>query len=133
MRAQAISTDEAPVPRASYSQGLRRGDFLFLSGQVGTDALTGQLVSDSVEGQTVQALRNLGHVLVAAGASWGDVVSVRVYLTDPADYAQMNECYNAAVSEPFPVRTTIYCGLNPGIKVELDAIALLDRGTDSTS
>jgi 2-iminobutanoate/2-iminopropanoate deaminase len=126
VKSQAIWTKDAPPPRASYSQGIRRGNLLFLAGQVGTDVATGRLVGDSVQEQTPQALLNLEHVLTAAGARWRDVVSVRVFLTDTEDYEPMNECYNAAVKEPFPVRTTVYCGLNPGVKVEFDAIAVLD-------
>lgn len=125
MSAHSITTDAAPTPRANYSQALRREPFLFLSGQVGTDPRTGTLVSDDVGEQTRQTIANLGAVLEAAGASWADVVSVRVYLVDTADYAAMNAAYNAAVHEPYPARTTIYCGLNPGNRVEIDAVAML--------
>lgn len=122
----AISTDAAPTPRAAYSQAVRRGQLLFLSGQVGTDPATGRLVSDDVAAQTQQTLANLGAVLAAAGASWADVVSVRVYLVDQGDYRAMNTVYDAAMVAPHPARTTIYCGLNPGNRVEMDAVAALD-------
>jgi len=125
MSAHSITTDAAPTPRANYSQALRRGPFLFLSGQVGTDPRTGTLVSEDVGEQTRQTIANLGAVLEAAGASWADVVSVRVYLVDTADYPAMNTVYNDAVHEPYPARTTIYCGLNPGNRVEIDAVAML--------
>lgn len=125
MTAQAVSTPDAPTPRAAYSQAVRRGALLFLSGQVGTDPATGRLVSDDVGAQTRQTLANLRAVLAAAGASWADVVSVRVYLVDQGDYAAMNAVYDEAMTAPFPARTTIYCGLNPGNRVEMEAVAVL--------
>lgn len=122
---ETITTSSAPTPRAAYSQAVRRGSLLFLSGQVGTDPATGRLVSGDVADQTRQTLANLSAVLEAAGASWTDVVSVRVYLVDQADYGAMNAVYDAAMVAPFPARTTIYCGLNPGNRVEMDAVAVL--------
>ena len=125
MSTEAIATAQAPAPRAAYSQAVRQGPFLFLSGQVGTDPRTGTVVSDDVADQTRQTLANLGAVLAAAGSSWSDVVSVRVYLVDPAHYREMNVVYDAAMTEPYPARTTIYCGLNPGKLVEIDVVAVL--------
>lgn len=124
-REEAVSTDGAPTPRARYSQARRRGAFLFLSGQVGTDPRSGRLVGEDVGDQTRQTLKNLTAVLEAAGATWADVVSVRVYLVETADYAAMNAVYDAAMVAPYPARTTIYCGLNPGNRVEIDAVAML--------
>lgn len=125
MRPEPIATPEAPTPRAAYSQGVRWDRLIFLSGQVGTDPGTGRLVGGDVGAQTRQAFANLASVLRAAGGSLADLVSVRVYLVDTADYAAMNAAYDAAVTEPYPARTTIYCGLNPGNRVEIDAVALL--------
>jgi len=125
MRPESVSSGAAPTPRAAYSQAVRAGSLLFLSGQVGVDPRTGRLVSDDVGDQTRQTLANLTSVLEAAGASWADVVSVRVYLVDTGDYGAMNAAYDAAMTEPYPARTTIYCGLNPGNKVEIDAVAVL--------
>ncbi|WP_324649436.1 RidA family protein [Georgenia sp. H159] len=127
MTAEAISTEEAPTPRAAYSQAVRRGPLLFLSGQVGTDPRTGRLVSENVAEQTRQTLANLGAVLAAANSSWSDVVSVRVYLVDQADYREMNAVYDAAMVRPYPARTTVYCGLNPGNRVEMDLVAVVDQ------
>lgn len=125
MSTEVITTTGAPTPRAAYSQAVRHGSLLFLSGQVGTDPAVGRLVSDDVAEQTRQTLANLSAVLEAAGASWADVVSVRVYLVDQADYGAMNAVYDAAMTAPFPARTTIYCGLNPGNRVEMDAVAVV--------
>ena len=126
MTKQAFHTDKAPVPVASYSQAVRKGNMLFLAGQGGFDAATGQLVSDSIEEQTRQTLRNIGYILEAAGADWDALVSVRVFVTEHAEFAGMNSVYGEFFSEPFPVRTTVFCRLAPGMKVEIDAIAMLD-------
>ncbi len=126
MSKQAISTTKAPTPVAAYSQAVQRGDMIFLAGQGGVDAQTGQLVSDGVADQTRQTLRNLQHVLEAAGASFDDVVSVRVFVTDHSEFAGMNEVYGEFFSRPYPARTTVFCELAPGMKVEIDAIAMLD-------
>jgi len=125
MAKQAIYTDKAPTPVASYSQAVRRGDMLFLAGQGGFDATTGRLVGDDIGEQTRQTLRNLQHVLEAAGGSWDDVVTVRVFVTEHAEFAGMNAAYSEFFSEPYPARTTVFCRLAPGMKVEIDAIAVL--------
>ncbi len=122
----AIFTDKAPKPVAAYSQAVRRGNMLFLAGQGGFDAQTGQLVSNDVEEQTRQTLRNLQYVLEAAGAMWDDVVSMRVFVTDHSEFAGMNTAYGEVFSEPFPARTTVFCRLAPGMKVEIDAVAMVD-------
>ncbi len=121
----AISTDKAPQPIASYSQAVRTGNLLFLSGQGGIDASTGELVSDDIGEQTRQTLRNLQHLLEAAGASWENVVSVRAFVTEHDEFPGFNDMYGEFFQEPFPARTTVFCDLAPGMKVEIDAIAVL--------
>jgi 2-iminobutanoate/2-iminopropanoate deaminase len=125
MTKQAVYTDKAPTPVASYSQAVRHGNMLFLAGQGGFDAATGSLVGDGIEEQTRQTLRNLQYVLEAAGGSWDDVVSVRAFVTEHAEFAGMNAVYGEFFSEPYPARTTVFCRLAPGMKVEIDAIAVL--------
>lgn len=126
MKKQAITTDKAPTPVASYSQAVRRGNMIFLAGQGGLDAATGQLVGDRIEDQTRQTLRNLQYVLEAAGASFDDIVSVRVFVTEHAEFAGMNDVYGEFFNEPYPARTTVFCQLAPGMKVEIDAVAIAD-------
>lgn len=126
MSKRPISTDKAPTPVASYSQAVQRGNMIFLAGQGGFGPETGQLVGDGIQEQTRQTLRNLQHVLEAAGASFDDVVSVRVFVTEHADFPGMNEVYGEFFSAPFPARTTVFCRLAPGMKVEIDAIAIID-------
>ncbi|GGP50874.1 RidA family protein [Saccharothrix coeruleofusca] len=119
-----IRTEQAPAPVAKFSQGVRKGNVLQVAGQVAFDA-TGAVVGETVAEQTAQALRNVVAVLEAGGASLDDVVMLRVYLTDTAHFAEMNEVYNQFMSEPYPARTTVYVGLPAGLLVEIDALAVL--------
>ncbi len=127
MNKHAVFTAKAPRPVASYSQAVRAGNVLALAGQGGFDAGTGELVGPGIEEQTRQTLRNLQYVLEEAGASWADVVSVRVFVTDHAEFAGMNAVYGEFFAEPYPVRTTVFCRLAPGMRVEIDALAVVDN------
>lgn len=120
-----VSTKHAPVTSAPLSQGVRKGPILQISGQLPFDLQTGAVVRTTVAEQTTQVLSNIAAVLKAGGASMEDVVMLRVYLTDPADLAEMNAAYAVAVGEPFPARTTVYMQLPPGLLVEIDALAVL--------
>jgi reactive intermediate/imine deaminase len=120
-----IRTSDAPTPVAAFSQGVRKGGVLQVAGQVAFDA-DGKITSDSVAEQTRQALRNVNAVLAAAGASMDDVIMLRVYLTDTAHFAEMNQAYGEFMSEPFPARTTVYVGLPAGLLVEIDALAVVE-------
>ncbi|TNC19829.1 RidA family protein [Amycolatopsis alkalitolerans] len=122
----AISTENAPQPAAAYSQGSRKGNILQVAGQVPIDPETGKIVGTTVGEQARQVLANVGAVLEAAGSGFGDVVMVRVYLTDSAHFAEFNEVYNEVMKEPYAARTTVYVGLAPGLLVEIDALAVLD-------
>ena len=108
------------------SHGIRKGNILQVAGQVPLDPATGEVVGASVAEQTVQCLTNIKTILAAGGASWDDVVMVRVYLTDTAHFAELNEAYANFLAEPYPARTTVYVGLPPGFHVEIDALAVLD-------
>ncbi|GAB2749414.1 Rid family hydrolase [Salinifilum aidingensis] len=121
-----ITTDDAPRPAAGIplSQGVRKGNLVQVSGQTGVDPATGKPVEGDVRAQTEQALRNVFAILEASGAGVQDVLMLRVYLTDVAHFAEMNETYARVVGEPFPARTTVYVGLPPGLLVEIDALAV---------
>ncbi|MHA6803541.1 RidA family protein [Salinifilum ghardaiensis] len=121
-----ITTDDAPRPAAGIplSQGVRKGNLVQVSGQTGVDPATGKPVEGDVRAQTEQALRNVFAILEASGAGAQDVLMLRVYLTDVAHFAEMNETYARVVGEPFPARTTVYVGLPPGLLVEIDALAV---------
>jgi 2-iminobutanoate/2-iminopropanoate deaminase len=123
---KAVSTPNAPGAIGPYSQGLRAGDFLFLSGQIPLDPATGQLVPGGIVEQTHQVLKNLGAVLTAGGASYGQVTKTTVYLQDMAEFGAMNEVYGTYFSAPAPARATIQAAALPrGVKVEIDVVAYL--------
>ena len=121
----AIRTAKAPRPAADYSQGVRKGGILQVAGQVPIDPVTGEIAGDTVEEQTRRTLENVRAVLEAAGASFDDVVMLRVYLTRREDFAAMNSVYGEFVTEPFPARTTLFAGLAEGLLVEIDALAVV--------
>ena len=121
-----IATDKAPAAVGPYSQGVGIDGLVFCSGQVGLDPATGRLVEGSVQEQTRRALTNLGAVLEAAGASFGDVVKVTAYLTDMGDFQSFNETYADFFGEAQPARATVgVAGLPLGARVEVECIAKL--------
>jgi 2-iminobutanoate/2-iminopropanoate deaminase len=126
MARSAINPEGAAPPPVPLSPGIRKGNILQVAGQVGMDPATGELAGDTVAAQTRQVLANVESVLAAGGASWDDVVMLRVYLTDTAHFAELNETYAELVPQPFPARTTIYVGLPAGLLVEIDALAVID-------
>ncbi|WP_314414783.1 RidA family protein [Streptomyces kroppenstedtii] len=125
MTRTVITPENAPSLPAPLSPGIRKGPVLQVSGQLPFDPDTGEIVGTTVAEQTAQTLRNVTAVLKAGGAGLEDVVMLRVYLTDSAHLAEMNQAYAAAVGEPFPARTTVYMQLPPGLLVEVDALAVL--------
>jgi len=123
MRA-AVSTDKAPGAIGPYSQAIRAGDFLFVSGQIPLDPATGQLVGGDMAAQTLQVMRNLGEVLKAGGASFQDVVRSTIYLADLADFAVVNEIYGRQFTPPAPARATVQVARLPrDARVEIDVVA----------
>jgi 2-iminobutanoate/2-iminopropanoate deaminase len=120
-----ISTKEAPAAIGPYSQAVRAGALVFLSGQVALDPATGQLVAGDVVAQTEQIMKNLAAVLAAAGSGFADVVRTTIYLVDMADFARVNEAYGRFFQPPYPARATVQVSALPrGARVEIDAIAL---------
>ncbi|MFG1621096.1 RidA family protein [Kribbella pittospori] len=128
----AVSTTEAPAPMPVYSQGVRKGNILQVSGQGSVDPATGEFVSTGdVKGQTTRVLQNVEAILKAGGGSFDDVVMMRVYLTKREDFAVMNEAYAEFLSTRtpsgvLPSRTTVFTGLpREDMLVEIDALAVL--------
>ena len=123
---QPISTPHAPQAIGPYSQAIRAGEYLFVSGQIPLDPATGSLVSGTIAEETRRVLDNLGAILDAAGASFDRVVKTTVYLADMADFAAMNEVYATYFHAPAPARATVQAaGLPRGVRVEIDLIAYL--------
>jgi 2-iminobutanoate/2-iminopropanoate deaminase len=120
---KAITSTKLPKPIGPFSMGMQVGNLVFISGQVGQDQKTGNLVDGGIEAQTEQVIANLKAVLEAAGKSLADVARVGVYLTTMNDFAAMNAIYAKHFTEPFPARTTIaVAGLPRGALVEMDAV-----------
>ena len=123
MNRQAIQTNGAPAAIGPYSQGIRSGELVFCSGQLGLDPTTGEL-AEGVEAQTERSLRNLGSVLDAAGLSFDDVVKTTIFLADIDDFTAVNAIYAKSMPEPPPARSTVgVAGLPKGARVEIEAIA----------
>ena len=124
MARETFTSDRIGPAAGPFSQAVRGGDALYLSGQVGRDPATGRLAEGGVAAQAEQALRNLAAVLEAAGRTLDDVIRVGVYLTDMGDFAAMNEVYARAFEPPYPARTTIGVAALPlGAAVEIDLVA----------
>jgi reactive intermediate/imine deaminase len=118
----AIQTRDAPEAIGTYSQAVRAGNSVYLSGQIGLDPASMQL-AEGIEGQTHRVFRNLSAVAVAAGLSLDDCVRMTIYLTDLAHFARVNEIMAQYVREPYPARAAIgVAGLPRGAVVEIDAI-----------
>ena len=120
----AVSSPDAPKTIGPYSQAVRAGDWLFLSGQVPIDPSTGNLIDGDIAGQTRRVFDSLGAILAAGGRSFADVVRTTVFLTDMNDFAAMNAVYAQFFSEPNPARATVQvAGLPKDARVEIDMIA----------
>ena len=123
---QAIHTDLAPQAIGPYSQAIRAGGLLFVSGQIPLDPSTGELVDGDVRAQTEQVMRNLGEILKAAGVSFDRVVRTTIFLADLADFGTVNEAYGGYFDPPAPARATFQVARLPkDARVEIDAIAQL--------
>jgi len=125
MGREAIRTDAAPQAIGPYSQAVAAGPFVFLSGQIGLDPSTGNLVGGGTTAEAEQVMRNLRAVLQAAGLGFDDVVRTTIYLVDLSEFAAVNEVYGGYLREPFPARATVgVASLPRGARVEIDAVAV---------
>ncbi len=130
---QAVSTDLAPAPAHTFHQGVRKGPFVQVSGQGPVDPQTSEyLYPGDVAAQTTRTLENVRAIVEASGATFDDVMMLRVYLTTRDDFAAMNEAYGAFVAQHcpggvLPSRTTVFTGLpREEMLVEIDAFAVTD-------
>ena len=124
---QEISTGSAPEALGPYSQAVRAGQFLFLSGQVPIDPATGKLVQGGTGPQTHQVLKNITAVLSAANISLDHVVRTTVFLLDMNDFTEMNDVYKKYFNSPAPARAAVQVARLPkDARVEIDATALFE-------
>lgn len=120
-----IATPHAPAAIGTYSQAVRVGDTVYLSGQIGLDPATMQMV-DGIDAQIVRVFENLKAVAEAAGGTLADVVKLNVFLTDLGNFAKVNEAMARYFSEPFPARAAVGVKELPrGALVEADAVMFL--------
>lgn len=120
----AVHASDAPKAVGPYSQGIRHGDVLYLSGQIGLDPATGSLIGDTVEAQARQVMHNLSAVLHAGGCVTNDIIKANIYLVDMADFPKINAIYGEWLGEHRPARATVAVAALPlAAKVEIDLIA----------
>lgn len=125
MNKEAIFSNNAPSAIGPYSPGVKLGDMLYLSGQLGLDPATGTL-PEGVEAQAEQSLKNIENILAEGGATMANVVKTTVFLADIADFARVNEVYAKHFEAPFPARSAVQVGAIPaGGLVEIEVIAAL--------
>jgi len=127
MQFSYIKTDQAPEALGPYSQAVKAGNLLFLSGQIGTDPNTGNLVSEGLEAQTWQALKNLQAVLTAAGLDFTYVADVMIFITNMQDFSKVNTIYAEVMGQNRPARATVAVSQLPkNAKIEIKMTAILE-------
>lgn len=123
---ERIQTNNAPAAIGPYSQAIRAGDFVFVSGQIAIDPATGQFLAGTVAEQTERVFKNLEAVLRAAGSSLDKIVKTTVFLADMKDFTEMNEVYAKFFADAPPARATVAAaGLPRDARVEIEAVALV--------
>jgi reactive intermediate/imine deaminase len=123
MNKQVIQSADAPAAIGPYSQAIRVGDTVYLSGQIPLDPKTMQIVDGGIEAQANRVFANLAAVAKAAGASLNDVVKLTILLTDLAEFAKVNEMMAAHFAAPYPARATYQVAALPrGAKIEVEAV-----------
>jgi len=126
MSRQIIHTDRSPAAIGPYSQAVKHGQMVFLSGQIPLDPATGEVVEGGIEAQARRAFDNLKAVVEAAGGTLDNVVRLGLYLTDLGQFAAVNAVMAEYFSAPYPARSTIeVAGLPKGVPFEVDAILVL--------
>ena len=124
MSREIISTDKAPAAIGTYSQAVKVGSTVYLSGQIPLDPATMEVVDGPVENQVQRVFDNLAAVMEAAGGSMADIVKLNIYLTDLGNFGKVNEIMARVFDEPYPARAAIGVKELPkGVPVEMDAIA----------
>ncbi len=125
----AVLSGAAPAAIGPYSQGVRTGHTLYISGQLGLDPDSGEMVSGGAGAQAARAMQNVGAILEAAGLDWSTVVRTTIYLSDMADFGEVNQIYAGFVSAPYPSRACVAVAALPrnGL-VEIEAVAVDPAG-----
>ena len=125
MQKEIISTDKAPAAVGPYSQAVRWGDFVFISGQIPIDPSTGQSQND-IKSQTLQVMKNLEEVLTAAGSSLEKVTKTTLFIKNMDDFSVINEVYTSFFKQDPPARSTVEVARLPkDVMIEIEAIAVV--------
>ena len=125
MTKEIIFTQKAPKAIGPYSQAVKAGGFLFVSGQIPLNPETGDLIISSIEEQANQVILNLKSICEAAGSGLEDIVKLNIYLTDLGNFTKVNEAMLEYFPEPYPARATVEISALPlGVNVEMDAIVI---------
>jgi 2-iminobutanoate/2-iminopropanoate deaminase len=120
-----INTQDAPAPIGPYNQAIIAGNFVFVSGQIPMNPLTGELVLDDIKTETKQVMENIKAILTGAGIDFSNIVKTSIFLTDMQNFAQVNEIYGNYFKDNFPARETIQvAGLPKNVNVEISVIAI---------
>ena len=123
-----INTDHAPKPVGPYSQAVRAGNRLYISGQVAIDPISNTIIKSNIEDETTQIMKNIENILKEAGLMFDNVVRTKIYLTNMNDFSAVNNVYGSYFKSSPPARTTIeVSGLPLGVNVEIDMIAVFDN------
>jgi len=125
MSKQIVNTSLAPAPIGPYNQSVKAGGFLFISGQVAINPLTGNVEATSIEEETHQVMKNLSAILTEAKIDFSAAVKTTIFLTDMSFFAQVNDIYASYLTGDFPARETVAVkGLPKGVNVEISMIAI---------
>jgi 2-iminobutanoate/2-iminopropanoate deaminase len=120
-----ILTEHAPQPIGPYSQAVKAGGFLFCSGQIPLDAVTGQIAAQDVEGQTRKVMQNIEAVLKAADCNWESIVKTTIFLKSMNDFPKVNEVYGGYFKSNPPARSTVEVARLPkDVLVEIEVLAI---------
>lgn len=120
-----INTNNAPAPIGPYSQATLAGGFLFVSGQIPIDPLSGELISSDIKAEATQVMENIKAILIEAGLGFDNIVKTSIFLTDLQNFVQVNEVYGTYFTADFPARETIQVSALPkGVNVEISVIAV---------
>jgi 2-iminobutanoate/2-iminopropanoate deaminase len=127
MQKEVVSTNKAPAAIGPYSQGIRAGSFIFVSGQIPLDPVTGELVSGHIKEQTRQVLENLRNILEAGGSSLEEVVKTTIFMANMENYKDVNDVYAEFFGKTKPARATVEVARLPkDVGIEIEAVATVD-------
>ena len=121
---EVINTKDAPSPIGPYSQAIKTGKLVFISGQIAINSATGNLVMDNIHEETTQIMRNIGAILKAAGMDYSNVIKTTIFLTNMNNFSAVNEVYGSFFKDAFPARETVEVSRLPkDVNIEISIIA----------